>query len=46
MEKTSFKKIGIKLYEDLHQRGTLCLYIEGEKWLSPQCGKKLKKINK
>ena len=27
----SFKKIGIKLYEDLCSRGTHCLYIEGEK---------------
>ena len=38
----SFKKIGIKLYE-LSSRGTHCLYIEGEKWLSSQCGKKWKK---
>ena len=30
----SFKKIGIKLYEELCSRGTHCLYIEGEKRLS------------
>ena len=26
----SFKKIGIKLYEELCSRGTHCLYIKGE----------------
>ena len=36
----SSKKISIKLYEELCSRGTHCLYIEGEKWLSSQCGKK------
>ena len=30
----SFKKIGIKLYEELRSQGTHCLYIEVEKWLS------------
>ena len=39
------KKISIKLYEELCSRGTHCLYIEGEKWLSSQCGKKVKKKN-
>ena len=39
----SFKKIGIKLYEKLCSC-THCLYIEGEKWLSLQCGKKWKMI--
>ena len=38
----SFKKIGIKLYEELCSCGTHCLYIEDEKRLSPQCGKKKK----
>ena len=41
----SFKKIGVKLYEELHSRGTLCLYTEGEKWLSSQCRKKDKKLS-
>ena len=27
----AFKKIGIKLYEELWSRGTHCLYTEGEK---------------
>ena len=27
----SFKKIGIKLYEEVYSQGTHCLYIEGEK---------------
>ena len=27
----SFKKIGIKLYEELRSQGTHCLYIEVEK---------------
>ena len=27
----SFKKIGIKFYEELCSQGTHCLYIEGEK---------------
>ena len=40
----SFRKIGIKLYEELCSRGTHCLYSEGEKWLSLQCGK-VKKNN-
>ena len=39
----SFKKIGIKLYEELRSQGTHCLYIEGEKWLSSQSGKSDKK---
>ena len=39
----SFKKIGIKLYEELRSKGTHCLYIEGEKWLSPHGGKSDKK---
>ena len=34
------KKNSIKLYEELCSRGTHCLYIEGEKGLSSQCGKK------
>ena len=38
----SFKKIGIKLYEELCSRGTYCLYIEGEKWLSSQRGKNMR----
>ena len=38
----SSKKISIKLYEELCSRGTHCLYIEGEKWLSSQCGKSKK----
>ena len=42
----SLKKISIKLYEELCSRGTYCLYIEGEKWLSSQCGKKWKKKKK
>ena len=28
----SFKKIGIKLYEELRSQGTHCLYIEVQKW--------------
>ena len=39
----SSKKISIKLYEELCSRGTHCLYIEVEKWLSSQCGNKWKK---
>ena len=39
----SFKKIGIKLYEELRSQGTDCLYIEVEKWLSSQSGKSDKK---
>ena len=39
----SCKKITIKLYEELCSRGSPCLYIEGEKWLSSQCGKKVTK---
>ena len=35
----SCKKISIKLYEELCTQGTHCLYTEGEKWLSTQCGK-------
>ena len=38
-----FKKIGIKLYQELCSQGTHCLYIEGEKRLSSQCGKNDKK---
>ena len=41
----SSKKISIKLYEELCSRGTHCLYIEGAKWLSSQCGKSGKKNN-
>ena len=41
----SSKKSSIKLYEKLCSRGTHCLYIEGEKWLSSQCGKSEKKNN-
>ena len=36
----SCKNISIKLYEELCSRGSHCLYIEGEKYLSSQCGKK------
>ena len=36
----SSKKISIKLYEKLCSGGTHCLYIEGGKRLSSQCGKK------
>ena len=39
----SFKKIGIKLYEELCSQGTHCLYTEVEKWLSSQSGKSDKK---
>ena len=39
----SCKKINIKMYEELCSWGSHCLYIEGEKWLSSQCGKKYKK---
>ena len=39
----SFKKIGIKFYEELHSQGTHYLYIEVEKWLSSQSGKSDKK---
>ena len=39
----SFKKIGIKLYEELRTQGTHCLYIEVKKWLSSQSGKSDKK---
>ena len=35
----SFKKIGIKLYEELRSQGTHCLYTEDEKWQSSQSGK-------
>ena len=35
----SFKKIGIKLYEELRSQGTHCLYTEVEKRLSSQSGK-------
>ena len=38
----NFKKIGIKLYEELYE-GAHCLYIEVEKWLSSQSGKSDKK---
>ena len=37
--KQIFKKIGIKLYEDLRSQGTHCLLIEVKKWLSSQSGK-------
>ena len=39
----SFKKIGIKLYEELHSQGTHCLYIEVKNDLSSQSGKSDKK---
>ena len=39
----SFKKIGIKLYEELRSQGTHCLDTEVEKWLSSQSGKSDKK---
>ena len=39
----SFKKIGIKLYEELHSQGTHCLYIEVKEWLSSRSGKSDKK---
>ena len=39
----SFKKISIKLYEQLRSQGTYCLFIEIEKWLSSQSGKSDKK---
>ena len=39
----SFKKIDIKLYEELRSQGTHCLYNEVEKWLSSQSGKSDKK---
>ena len=44
----SFKKIGIKLYEELCSQGTHCLYIESQKLLSSQCGKvsEVKKMTK
>ena len=38
----SCKKFSIKLYEELSSRGSHCLYIEGEKWLSSQCEKSKK----
>ena len=46
MEKTcaKFQKDGVKLYEELRSHGTRCLYIEIEKWLSSQSGKKWQKI--
>ena len=42
----SFKKICIRLYEELCSCGTHCLYIDSEKWLSAQCGKNDKKKKK
>ena len=39
----SSKKISIKLYEELCSWDIFCLYIEGVKLLSSQCGKKKKK---
>ena len=39
----SFKKCGIKLYEELSSQGTHCLYTEVKKWLSSQSGKSDKK---
>ena len=39
----SFKKIGIKLYEELRSQGTHYLYIEVQKLLSSQSGKSDKK---
>ena len=41
----SFKMIGVKFYEELRSRGTHCLYIEGEKWLSSQCEKSNKNVS-
>ena len=38
----SFKKIGINCMRSCAHEGTHCLYIEGEKWLSSQCGKNLR----
>ena len=38
MEKTC-SKFQKRSYEELYLRGTHCLYIEGEKRLSSQCGK-------
>ena len=35
----SFKKIGIKLYEELRSQSTQCLSIEVEKWLHMQVHK-------
>ena len=35
----SSKTISIKLMRSCAHEGTQCLYIEGEKWLSSQCGK-------
>ena len=40
----SSKKISIKLYEEWCSGGTHCLNIEGEKYLSSQCGKSEKII--
>ena len=40
----SFKKVGIKLCEELRSQGTHCLYIEVKKWLSSRSGKSDKKI--
>ena len=43
----SFKLIDTKLYEELRSQEvqcTHCLYTEGEKWLSSQCGKVTEKF--
>ena len=41
--KKTYAKFQINPYKTIrgvaHTRGTYCLYIEGEKWLSSQCGK-------
>ena len=39
----SFKKIGIKSYEELRSQGNHCLHTEVKKWLSSQKGKSDKK---
>ena len=39
----SFKKIDIKLYEELRSQGTHSLYTEEEKWPGSQNGKSDKK---
>ena len=39
----SFKKTGLKLYEKLQSKGTLCLYIWGQKMTKV---KKYKKVTK
>ena len=47
--KKTYAKFQINLYKTVRgvalTRGTHCLYIEGEKWLSSQCGKSDKKCS-